>query len=43
MGGWSPWRPEPVTIPASRLYAGGVWLDVRRGLRASSLTTAASW
>jgi hypothetical protein len=32
-GGWAPWRPEPVDIPATYCLDGGVWYRVRQGVR----------
>jgi hypothetical protein len=32
-GGWGQWEAEPVDIPASVGYEGGVWFAVREGIR----------
>jgi hypothetical protein len=32
-GGWSAWRPEPVLVPATAGFEGGVWFQVRQGVR----------
>jgi hypothetical protein len=32
-GGWSAWRPEPVLVPATAAFEGGVWYQVRQGVR----------
>jgi hypothetical protein len=33
-GGWAPWQPEQVDIPATYCLDGGVWYRVRHGVRA---------
>jgi hypothetical protein len=32
-GGWAPWEPELVDIPATFALEGGVWYAVRQGVR----------
>jgi hypothetical protein len=32
-GGWGPWAPEPVDIPANFGFDRGVWYRVRQGMR----------
>ena len=32
-GGWQPWQPEPVDIPANFALENGVWYRVRQGIR----------
>jgi hypothetical protein len=32
-GGWAPWQPELVDIPATFCLEGGVWFRVRQGVR----------
>lgn len=32
-GGWLPWQPEPVDIPASYGLENGVWFLIRQGIR----------
>ena len=33
-GGWLPYAPEPVDVPATLGLDGGVWFQVRQGIRA---------
>jgi hypothetical protein len=32
-GKWSQWRPEPVDIPANYIFEGGVWTQLKQGMR----------
>ena len=32
-GGWAPWAPEPVVIPANFGLEKGVWFRIRQGIR----------
>jgi hypothetical protein len=32
-GGWAPWNPEPVDVPATYCLENGVWYMVRQGVR----------
>lgn len=38
-GGWSRSRAEPVDVPATFLFAGGVWTRVRHGVRGLAVET----
>jgi hypothetical protein len=39
-GGWAEWRPEPVLVPATAAFEGGVWYQVRQGVCGLLATTS---
>jgi hypothetical protein len=32
-GGWAPWQPDPVLVPATAGFEGGVWYQIRQAVR----------
>lgn len=40
-GGWVGWRPEPVEVPACLGVKGGVWFNIRQGIRGVVIRAAA--
>lgn len=40
-GGWAASRAEPVDVPATYLFAGGVWTRVRHGVKGLAVETPA--